>query len=315
MIRKTVLWGGVLLLALCRAMAAGAAEEGNNRIVAVVNNEVITWLDLEKATKAMVPAGVDAANPEVQKQVLFQLIDQKLLEIQIKKQGLQVGKEEVDAALKRLRQEQGLSSEAEFKSALEKQGISEEELRRRLGDQILRFRLVNREVGSKIIFPEARIREYYDQNRDKFSAAEKVHLAQILIQSSATLPPEAAKAKAEDIRERLLRGEDFARLARSVSQETSAAQGGDLGVFELAELDPALQQTVSSLQPGQISPPQPLGEGWRIIKLVDREKTAALTLEQARGRIQEMLYQEEMEARYKQWIQGLRDRSSIQILL
>lgn len=304
-----------LALALGLGLAGGLAAETSNRVVAVVNNEVITWLDLEKAIKTMVPPGVDHANPELQKQVLFQLIDQKLLELQIKKQGLQVGKEEVDAALARIRQDQGLTGEEDFKKALDKQGLTEEDLRKRLSEQIQRHRLVSREIGSKLIFPEARIREYYQAHPEKFAGGEKINLAQIIVLKSDTVPPETAKAKAEEIRGRLLKGEDFSQVVRTLSQGPPEVQAGELGTFEPGELDPELRQAVSALQPGQISPVQSTAEGWRIVKLNDRQKTENQTLEQARGRIQEMLYQEEMETRYKEWLKALRDRSSIQILL
>lgn len=304
-----------LALVFCLTLSGWAAAETSNRVVAVVNNEIITWLDLEKALKTLVPPGVDYTNPELQKQVLLQLIDQKLLELQIKKQGFQAAKEEVDAALNRIREEQGLTGEEDFKNALAKQAITEVELRKRLADQILRYRLVNREIGSKLIFSEARIREYYQSHPEKFSGGEKVKLAQIVFFKREGQSPDGAKAAAEAIRERLLRGEDFDQLVREVSRDAQAAQGGELGIFEPGELDPELRQAVAALQPGQVGPVQPAPEGWRLIKLIDREKTETLTLEQARGRIQDILYQEEMETRYREWMKVLRDRSSIQILL
>lgn len=310
---KAVRWG--LLLAALIGVTGAAGAEVSNRIVAVVNNEIITWLELEKTLKTMVPPGVDVNNPEVQKQVLFQLIDQKLLEIQIKKQGLQVGKEEVDAALNRIRRDQGLSRDEDFAAALDKQGLTEQELRLKLQEQILRFRLVSREVGSKIIFSEARIREYYQKNPEKFGGAERVHLAQIVLTAPAAAGRETAQARIEAIKARLEQGEDFGQLAKQTAQEPGGSQSGELGVFEINEIDPALRETVAALQPGQVSRAQPFEQGWRIVKLVAREKTEKLSLEQARDKIQEQIYQEEMEARYQQWLQKLRERSSIQILL
>ncbi|MBI5582958.1 MAG: peptidyl-prolyl cis-trans isomerase [Deltaproteobacteria bacterium] len=308
---KLIFWG--LLLALVGAAGMVQAEMAN-RIVAVVNNEIITWMDLEGALKGL-PPGMDFRNPEVQKQVLFQLIDQKLLEIQSKKLGLQVGKEEVTAALTRIRQDQGLGRDEDFAAALTRQGISEEDLRRRIHDQILRFRLVSREVGSKIIFSEERIRDYYQKNVEKFGGVERIHLAQIVITASEAPDREAARARIEALKARLDQGEDFKQLAKTAAQDPAGAQSGELGVFEINEIDPSLKETVVSLKPGQVSPVQPIEQGWRIVKLLEREKTERLTLEQAREKIQEQLYQEEMEARYGQWLQKLRERSSIQILL
>jgi peptidyl-prolyl cis-trans isomerase SurA len=310
---KAVAWG--LLLAGLIAVTGAAGAEVSNRIVAVVNNEIITWLELEKTLKTMVPPGVDVGNPEIQKQVLFQLIDQKLLEIQIKKQGLQVGKEEVDAALNRIRRDQGLGRDEDFAAALDKQGLTEQELRLKLQEQILRFRLVSREVGSKIIFSEARIREYYQKNPQKFGGAERVHLAQIVLTAPDAAGREAARARIEALKARLDQGENFGQLAQHTAQEPGGSQSGELGVFEIEEIDPALRETVAALQPGQVSRPQPFEQGWRIVKLLEREKTEKMTLEQARDIIQEQIYQEEMEARYQQWLQKLRERSSIQLLL
>jgi peptidyl-prolyl cis-trans isomerase SurA len=311
---KGLVWGGLLLVALVGTAGMVRAEVAN-RIVAIVNNEIITWRELEGASKGTVPPGVDFRNPEVQKQVLFQLIDQKLLEIQSKKLGLQVSKEEVAAALTRIRQDQGLAREEDFTAALAKQGISEEELRSRIHDQIIRYRLVSREVGSKIIFSEERIREYYQNNPEKFAGGERVRLAQIVIAGPAGAGPEAARAQIEAFKARLDQGEDFLQLAKIAAQEPGGAQSGELGLFEIEEIDPTLKETVAALQPGQIGPLQPFEQGWRIVKLLAQEKTERLTLDQARGKIQEQIYQEEMEGRYKQWLQKLRERSSIQILL
>jgi parvulin-like peptidyl-prolyl isomerase len=130
---------------------------------------------------------------------------------------------------------------------------------------------------------------------------------------SLTLPE--AQTRIEALKVRLDQGEDFVKLAKIAAQDPAGSQSGELGVFDMAEIDPTLKETVASLQPGQVSRIQPFEQGWRIVKLLEREKTAGLTLEQARGKIQEQLYQEEMEARYGQWIQRLRERSSIQILL
>jgi len=289
--------------------------EVSNRIVAVVNNEIITWLELEKKIRELLPPGTPADNPNVQKQVLFQLIDEKLLGSQIRKLNLQVGKEEIDKAISQIREEQGLKSQEEFTAALAREGIREEDLRARLKDQMLRFRLISREIGSKVIFSEDQIRSYYQKNKSKFEAGERLHLAQITILNSDYPSPEAAKAKIEEIAAFLRQGESFASLARKYSKDPSAPQGGDLGFFSREEIDPALVQALTPLKPGETSPVQVLPEGWRLVQLLERGTSQGITQEAAREKIQEMLYQEEVEARAGQWLLKLRERSSIQILL
>lgn len=294
---------------------AAVQAEVSNRIVAVVNNEIITLLELEKKMAELLPPGTPANNPEIQKRVLFQLIDEKLLGSQIRKLNLQVGKEEVDKAISRIREEQGLKSPEEFAALLAREGLREEELRARLKDQMLRFRLISREIGSKIIFSEDQTKAYYQKNKSKFEVGERLHLAQITILNSNHPSPEAAKAKIEEIAALLRQGESFASLAKKFSGDPSAPQGGDLGFFSVEEIDPLLMQALAPLKPGETSPVQGLPQGWRLVQLVERGTTKAVSPEAAREKIQEMLYQEEVEARAGQWLLKLRERSSIQILL
>lgn len=300
-----ILWGSLLPV----------QAEVTNRIVAVVNNEIITWMELEKKMGQLLPPGTPVNNAEIQKQVLFQMIDQKLLEAQIRKLNLQVGKEEIDKAILRIQDEQGIKSPQELAAALTRGGITEEELRTRLKDQILRFRLISREIGSKIVFSEDQISAYYQKNKSKFEPAERLHLAQITVLNSDYPNPEAAKAKIEEIAALLRQGEPFAALAKKFSRDPSAAQGGDLGIFLVDEIDPLLMPVLSPLKPGETCPVQSTPEGWRIVKLISRETTKAASPAETREKIQEMVYQAEIEARAEQWILKLRERSSIQILL
>ena len=286
-----------------------------NRIVAVVNNEIITWVELGKKMGQLLPPGTDPRNTEVQKQVLFQMIDEKLLGSQIRKLNLQVSQEEIDKAIIRIRNDQGLSNAEEFTAALAREGMKEEDLRARLKDQILRFRLISREIGSKIIFSGDQVSAYYQKNRSKFEGGERLQLAQIVIVNSDYPSPEEAKARIQEIAVLLRQGESFGPLAKKFSKDPSAAQGGDLGFFPLTEIDPSLAQALAPLKPGETTPVLSHPEGWRLVQLVKRETTQAAGLEESRERIQEMLYQEEVESRAGQWLLKLRERSSIQILL
>jgi peptidyl-prolyl cis-trans isomerase SurA len=296
------------------SLAAVQAEVAN-RIVAVVNNEIITWVELEKKIGELLPAGTPPDNPEIQKRVLFQLIDEKLLGSQIRKLNLQVGKEEIDKAIDRIRQDQGMKSTEEFAAALAKEGMKEEDLRARLKDQILRFRLISREIGSKIFFSGDQIDAYYQKNRSKFEGGERLQLAQITLLNTDYPSPEAAKAKIEEIAALLRQGEPFASLAKKFSRDPSAPQGGDLGFFPLAEIDSSLAQALAPLKAGETTAVLSLPDGWRLVQLVKRENTKDEGLLAVREKIQEMLFQEEVEARAGQWLLKLRERSSIQILL
>lgn len=305
-------------LALTGTLAGGSLQaQTSNRIVAIVNNDIVTSLELEKAMKTVASQIPEGRQDEIRKQVLFNLIDQKLVEQSVKRAGLQVLKEEVEQTIKRLRKEQGLEKEEAFKAALEREGLTEEEFRGKIREQIQRYKLVSREIGSKVVISETVIKEAYQNNKDKFQQVEGVHLAHILITVNPNSPEEASKQrmKAEEILDRLKKGEAFEDLARSYSQDPSASQGGDLGTFALDEIDPALRETVIKLKPGEVGPILQSPQGWQIIRLIDFKQKKELTYLEARDRIQERLFQEEVDKRFGEWIQKLRERSYIQILL
>ncbi|MGA3085521.1 MAG: peptidylprolyl isomerase [Thermodesulfobacteriota bacterium] len=290
-----------------------------NRIVAIVNNEIITFHELEKALRNYRPSVMEKVEQEeFQKQVLFHLIDQKLVDMQIKRLGVQIPSDEVDKAVARIKQEQGVNNPEDFSAALLKEGLSEAEFRNKIKEQILRFRLISREIGSKIVIPEVRIQEYYQKNKYKLQKTEGVHLAHILLTISEKSSPdeiERQKKKGEELLGRLKKGEDFAELARKFSQDPSATQGGDLGMFVLEEIEPALQKVISVLKPGEFSSVIQSPNGWQIIKLIDIKGAKEVSFDEVRGRIQEQLFQEEVDQRFAQWLQKIKDRSYIKVLL
>ncbi len=296
-----------------------AFAEATNRIVAIVNNDIITYYELEKVMKTLIPEGQEGRGKEViQKQILFQLIDHKLVDLQVKRLGIQVFSDEVQKAIDRIKQDQGVNGPEAFKAALSKQGLTEDEFRDKIKEQILRFKLISREIGSKIIIPFSRIQDYYQKNKSEFQRTEGIHLAHIMLKTEAGASSEdliKQKEKAQEIWERLKKGEDFADLARTFSQDSSAAQGGDIGTFKLDEIDPSLREAIAHLNTGDISPVIQSPQGFQIVKLIALQGAKEFTLDEVKDRIHEQLFQVEVDQRFAQWLQQLKDRSYIQVLL
>ncbi len=315
--KKTII--GLLIMGLFLLGSRLTWAESTNRIIAIVNNEIITFHELEKAKKNYkLPVLEKEGKEEFEKQLLFQLIDQKLIDLQIKKLGIQISSEEIDRSIARLKEEQGLSSPEEFSKALLQEGLSESEFRNKIKEQLLRYRLISREIGSKIVIPENQMRDYYEKNKTKFERTEGVQLAHIFLPVAENAPPEEWERENKKIGEiygRLLKGEDFSDLARKFSKDSSASQGGDLGIFRLEEIDPYLLKVISALKPGEFSTVLKSPNGWQIVKLIDLKKAKEISYQEAKERIQEQLFQEEVDKRFSQWLQKIKDRSYIQILL
>ena len=104
-------------------------------------------------------------------------------------------------------------------------------------------------------------------------------------------------------------------MARKFSQDPSASQGGNLGTFVIEEIDPSLREVISSLKPGEFSPVLQSPQGWQIVKLIDFQGGKEISFDEAKEQIREQLFQEEVDKRFGEWLQKLKDRSYIQILL
>ncbi|HMK64635.1 MAG TPA: SurA N-terminal domain-containing protein, partial [Thermodesulfobacteriota bacterium] len=198
--------GGLLILFWGTLVQGGV----DNRIVAIVNNDIITFYELEKTMKGVAPPNIDTSNrAEMQKQLLLQMIDHKLVDLQVKKLGLQVLAEEVDRTIARIKQEQGLENQEQFAATLAKQGLTEKDLKEKIKEQILRYKLMSREIGSKIIISQERIKDYYQKNKSEFQRMEGIHLAHIILRVDPNGPSEELAQKkqlAQEILDRLKRG-------------------------------------------------------------------------------------------------------------
>ena len=162
------------------------------------------------------------------------------------------------------------------------------------------------------------MRDYYEKNKTKFERTEGVQLAHIFLPVSENASPEEwekEKKNIGEIHDRLLKGEDFSDLARKFSKDSSASQGGNLGMIGLEEIDPSLRKVISTLKPGEFSTVLKSPNGWQIVKLIEIKGAKAISYQEAKDRIQEQLFQEEVDKRFSQWLQKIKDRSYIQVLL
>ena len=285
---------------------------------AVVNQDVITVSEVEEAGKAIFtqikaeapPGQQEEALRQAREAVLDKLINKHLLLQQAEEMKISVSPTEIDAAQKDIMAQGGLSAEA-FQAELRKMGLTEAQYRENLKEQILSSRLIGYAVRSKVVIPEEKLKEYYT-NSYPVKGAE-YHLLQLGV--SVEKSRKDAAEKTEKLRQQALAGADFKQLARQHSELPSAADGGDIGVFQADELAPATREAVTALQPGDISPVIDTGDHFMIFKLLSSEHKAEKTpYESVREEIHTILLKQEMEARYKTWIEEIRKQAYIKIL-
>jgi peptidyl-prolyl cis-trans isomerase SurA len=294
-----------------------------NRVVALVNSELITLYELNKRIRVV--TGLDPidlkrkdekAYLQTRRQVLDALVNEKIALEKVRELGIEVTPKEVDAAIERLKQTNHLTHE-DLIDNLKRNGMTYEAYRGKIKSDLERAQLINFEVKSKIIIREEKIKAYYNAHIDEFSSAEKVHLAAIFLkQKDPSAQDEALTLyrKGERLVSRIKSGEDFAEIARENSQGPGAEGGGDLGLFRTSNLDPELAKIVQDMSPEDVSEPIIRPSGIQIIKLVERERGSVRPLEKVKDAIYGILYREEINRRYTSWINELREQAYLKII-
>ena len=278
-----------------------------DRVIAVVNNEIITMSDLQREEAKSGGAKVD------EKQLLEDMINKKLQMAAAKRAGLDVTEKELNDAIADIMKRNSMDAK-QFEAALAKDGLTLEQYRAELREQLTLSRTFSKYVRSGIAVDEAEVRAYYERNIKNFSLPEEIRVRHILLKVPDNATPaqiEAVKAKAQAVFERAKQGEDFIRLVREVSESETAAQDGDLGYMQRGQAIPEIEQAARSLKPGEIAGPIQCPAGFQIIRLED-VRTPVKPFEQVKDEITSKIYQQKVENTYHTWLQTIRSESHIE---
>jgi len=303
---------------------SSARGEVVDRIIAFVNDDIITLSELKQRTNAFVAARRE--NPFLDEQeesldkirmnILNLLINERLAAQEISRLNISVSEEEVDEAIERIKQENRLTQEA-FEAELRKQGMQIKDLRRQVRESLEQTKLVNREVRNKTVITDEMVQSYYKSHMEEFQSNERWRIQDIFLPLSPSDTPEQraqTRLVAQHILAQLRQGTDFALLARRFSQGPGAESGGDLGYFAKGELEPVLAAAVEKLEAGEVTPDIETAKGIHIIKVTEIDKTPPRSLDEVRESIRRMLYKREVDFRYREWLSSLRERSYVKIV-
>jgi len=211
-----------------------------NRIVAAVNNEIITLYELNGKIKELTgkdPYDLERQDRtgfiEARRNVLDLLVDEKISHDKAVELGIEISSKEVDAAIEQIKARSNWTQE-DMLSGLKNQGISYEQFRKNLKKEMEQMQLVDFEVKSKIIVRDETIKKYYDDHIDEFKSEDKIRLAIILlVKENSSLQDEGLTLpqQTEQIVSRLENGEDFAVLALKYSKGPGAEDGGGYRIY------------------------------------------------------------------------------------
>ena len=296
-----------------------------DRIVAVVNDDIITLFDLNHLLKPYV-SEIEKSNypTETEQKMLYkvreeginQLIDQKLTDQEIKRSNITISEKDVDDRIEQIKAANFFTDE-DMRAELAKNGSSLEEFRQQIKDQILRIKLINLEVKSKAVITKEDIKGYYDSHRDQYAGKEKYHLRNILMKIPSFANDKEKleiKTKMDSVLTRLHAGESFETLAMVYSESSSAADGGDLGWFELDSLSPQLKKMVQEMKAGEYTSVVNTDQGYQIFLVQDVIKTPGKSLEEVSSEIERTLYNDIVNTKFQTWLEDLRKQSHIKII-
>lgn len=322
-----------LLIPVLFLLTAGASSADIvDRVVAVVNDEVITLSEVNEEGKAMLQRMAETAPPDeladalrqVRQTVIEKLIEKKIMLQEAAKANITVSDDEVDAAFKRILERNATTSD-QFRNQLAQMGMTEAQFRENLRDQVLSSKLVNYEIRSKLIISEDRIIDYYDTHYTERVSEGGFYLLQIGIsfaeEEGGTADPavrrQKALARAEEIRSRALAGDDFRELARKYSELPSAVDGGDIGVLNKEDMSPSMLEAIMRTKPGEITDIIETPSGVQFFKVLSSQEGQIITrvpFESVKDEIYDILYQQEVEAYFDEWLSRKKSQAYIKIL-
>jgi peptidyl-prolyl cis-trans isomerase SurA len=284
---RRILAAGTLSLAAAQLFA-----QTGDYIVAVVNQELVTASEVQqRVARVREEAARNRATlpplPALRKQVLEQLIDERVLVTNARDTGARIDDPEIDRAVANVATQNQMTL-PQLRERLRKEGIPFAKFRENIRDQIMVERVREREVVSRIKVSDAEIDELIEKRRIAAGTSAQINVAQILV----TVPDGAGDSVVAERRSRIdaalkrvRGGEDFATVAREISEDSNRAQGGEMGLRPVDRLPDLFARAVQPLKPGDITPePIRSGAGFHVLKLIDRKESQAFTVDQSRVR-------------------------------
>jgi peptidyl-prolyl cis-trans isomerase SurA len=340
----------LLILLGMASVSAFAAGQVIEEIVARVNSQIITRSEflrskdqLKDDVKQQDPANADKLFEDREKDILRDLIDQQLLLEKGKDLDIN-GDTDLIKRLDQMRKDMKLETMEELEKAATAQGISYEDFKQNMRNQIITQKVIGEEVGSHLSIPKEEEQKFYDEHKNEMERPESVRLSEILVAPQKPTPAKpadgnagdsgavdnsksqdaakqaadaaalaAAEAKANDILKQIRAGANFDDLAKKYSEGSSAAQGGDLGVFKRGTLAKELEDKTFAMKAGEITDVVRTKPGYIILKVSDHQMAGIPPLKEIEPKIQDALYYEKLQPALRAYLTKLREEAYIDV--
>ncbi|PWB48479.1 MAG: hypothetical protein C3F12_01565 [Candidatus Methylomirabilota bacterium] len=316
----------VVVFLLSIFAASGAEAVILDRVVAVVNDDVITLTEVQEeglqAIRKIVEntLGMERERQlrSTEQQILDELILRRLQLQEAKKENIEVTPAETQTAIEELKKRNGLSGDEDLRAALSRELLSEEQFRRGITEQVLLTKLVSRRVRSKVVVLDEEVQQYYEQRQDQFTEIPQFKIRHLLVTVSPQATPadqSRARKRIEEAQARLKMGTDFSTVAKQYSEGPLASSSGEVWTMKRGELAPELEEAAFALPVGQPSDIITTSAGFHLIVVEERVPGRTLSFDQVKERLRAILFDQKTEAKFKEWIEGLRTKANVEVKL
>ncbi len=297
-----------------------SSQSITDRVVAVVNQEAITLSEVEK----LVNAGEVSAQDRLERQKkirelrlrkLESLIEEKLIDQEVKRSGVKVPSKDVEAHLEEFKRRNSATQE-DLEKALANEGMTLEAFKKQIEKRMLRAKLIQWAVKSEIKAGEKDLRSFYESHGDLYRNTESYRPAHIMFavrKDAASKEVTEIRNKCEKVLEKVRSGEDFGEMALLYSQDASNKDRGDLGYFKKGELLPIFEKEALRLKIGEVSGIIRTDFGFHILKLLDRKGGGPPPYEEVKDRVKSDYFEKEAEKAFKEFLTTLKEKSVIEI--
>ncbi len=298
------------------------------QVLVKVNGEIITKTELETRQIAALrqknpnlrpesDAALRQALAEVTPAVIVDAVDEMLMVQRGKELGYTMNNERFNSIVENIKKENKIESDEQLQEALKQEGMTMADLRRQLERTMLVQQVQQTEIMQKLQVTDTELKAYYDAHKDEFGTVPQITLREITInvpvsaQGVNVAEDDAMKAKAEEVRAKILAGEPFARLAADYSDSGSKANGGLVGPLSKSDLSEELQKAIAGLKTGGVTPVLRTARGYQIIKIENLQDSTTKSFEDARGEIADRIANSKRQGEYLKFIARLRAEAII----
>ncbi len=313
-----------VLFLLFAALPGWCADTVIEEVIARVNNDIITRSELQRSKEEVrhelqqqFSDKADSMFAQREKDVLRDLIDQQLLLQKAKDKGLTADTELIKR-LDDMRKQMNLSSMEELEKAASEQGVSFEDFKQNLRNQLLTQMVIRNEVQPKIQVTQEEEKKFYEEHQKDFEHPERVRLSEILVSTEKLEPGDqvglaAAERKAQQLLEQVRGGAAFDEVAKKNSDGPTAAQGGDLGYFKRGTLAKELEDKTFAMKAGDTSDVVRTKQGFLILKVTEHEQSGLPPLKDVEPQIADQLYYQKLQPALRDYLTKLREDAYIDI--